>query len=235
MPGPGSTCKKCLIHFFSCPLCSRLSQKCLFVHSGALWGIAQSADSSAGCKGSNTVRTWEWSRVRVEGPRGQNVSLLVTAPPVTGHRSRDSIPASCSGPQFPHLHNGHNNGMYFWGPFPGLDKLVCIKCLEQCLELGKCLINVRQYSHFQKQAAPIKACQSQIEIGWEEWLVEILHQTPPAPSAPFKCCPVHSLSPFPVLLSYVDLPLWKAVSLMVEYHFPVLFVDHHYTVGSQQL
>ena len=68
VPGPGSTCKKHLIHFFSCPLCSRLSWKCLFVHSGVLGGMAQLADSSAGCKGSNTVRTWEWSRVRAEDP-----------------------------------------------------------------------------------------------------------------------------------------------------------------------
>ena len=68
VPGPGSTCKKHLIHFFSCPLCSRLSWKCLFVHSGVLGGMAQLADSSVGCKGSNAVRTWEWSRVRAKDP-----------------------------------------------------------------------------------------------------------------------------------------------------------------------
>ena len=168
VPGPESICKKGLIYFFSCPLCSRLSQKCLFVHSGVLGGIAQLGDSSAGCKGSNAVRTWEWSSIRVKRPYwGQNVSLLVAAPPVTGHRSRDSILASCSGPRSPHLHSGHNNGTYFWGLFPGLDELVCVKCLEQCLEFGKCLINARHYFHFQKQAAPIKAQQSQIEIGRE--------------------------------------------------------------------
>lgn len=60
---PGSTFKKRLIHFFSCPSCSRLSRKYPLLphltHSGVRGGLAWLADSSAGSKSGDAVRAWE--------------------------------------------------------------------------------------------------------------------------------------------------------------------------------
>lgn len=50
-----------------------------------------------------------------EGQRrwGQIVSILITAPSLTGCRTNDNLLVFCSVPQFSHLHNGGNNGTYF--------------------------------------------------------------------------------------------------------------------------
>lgn len=73
-----------------------------------------------------------------------------------------------TGPRFPHPHSGDSNGTYFCRLLQGLNELVCVQCLEQCLELEKCSINVRYYFHFQKQAALIEAYEISIEVRWEQ-------------------------------------------------------------------
>lgn len=155
----GSTFKQCLIHFFFFyPSCTMFSWKCpLLPHVmsiGILRGIVRLADSSIGSKSGDSERTWKWNGVRVKStlrmPCGHPRHSATCDEP---QARRDNVHAVFSGPPFPHLHSRDNNHIYIWALLEGLNEDICAKCLEQCLELGKCQINGRYYFHFQNQAA----------------------------------------------------------------------------------